>query len=353
MKKICCILGVAIICFFSFCSCGMRHNRNTEYYDLGDINKYSIVASIDEDIVYNYFDKDGNMIIGKYDCESNTYNDICLIEDFYLSVGIPTVIDKKMYYPVTLTNGMHNLYEIDFESNVYEVVFEINSRNPIDYVSSIGDIVYYMTQNDNDNNYYIDAYYANTCEYYHDILRYDLDKENENVIFDCYLDDIYVLEKGCDKSYFINMYTKDGGYVRTYNIASDLLMIFDQGINQFFVVDNYIYIRNYSDYGAILRFTESEVQFLWGDTGIRIVNDFTNKDDKLILFGRETRQIYVWDNNSENVEEISLDLNNDESIRNIVRNNQSLIISVLDEGNEKYFETKTNLRVWINGLVEE
>ena len=74
--------------------------ENTEHEENGleNINNYSPIALLEDTIVYDYFNDDDEFVIGCYDIESKNLSDVICVDGFYISSGLPAVIEDSVIF---------------------------------------------------------------------------------------------------------------------------------------------------------------------------------------------------------------------------------------------------------------
>lgn len=84
--------------------------------EIDNINDYAPIALLDDEIVYSYIDSGDALVIGCYEISSEKKSDITRVEGFYISSGIPVVINDIVMLPVTLNTNEHKLLMINVAS---------------------------------------------------------------------------------------------------------------------------------------------------------------------------------------------------------------------------------------------
>jgi len=105
--------------------------------EIGDINNYTPIALLEDAIVYNYINDDDALVIGYYDIASKKQSDVICENGFYISSGLPAVIDNSVILPVTLNTNEHKLMKINADSNTSEMIFNEFNSYPIDSVATV------------------------------------------------------------------------------------------------------------------------------------------------------------------------------------------------------------------------
>lgn len=134
--------------------------------EIGDINNYTPIALLEDAIVYNYINDDDALVIGYYDIASKKQSDVICENGFYISSGLPAVIDNSVILPVTLNTNEHKLMKINADSNTSEMIFNEFNSYPIDSVATMNTGIY-MLSSKKDNSTatsYIRKYNENTNE---------------------------------------------------------------------------------------------------------------------------------------------------------------------------------------------
>lgn len=77
------------------------------------------------------------MVIGYYDIASKKQSDVICENGFYISSGLPAVIDNSVILPITLNTNEHKLMMINTDSNTSEMIFNEFNSYPIDSVATV------------------------------------------------------------------------------------------------------------------------------------------------------------------------------------------------------------------------
>ena len=240
--------------------------------EIGDINNYTPIALLEDAIVYNYINDDDALVIGYYDIASKKQSDVICENGFYISSGLPAVIDNSVILPVTLNTNEHKLMKINADSNTSEMIFNEFNSYPID-------------------------------------KNYDL----------------------IGKLYFDS---------ELKNFVSN------NGIVQFYCFDNYVYIRNFSDYGAIGKIESNQVKTLLDLPNLRIAYNGKNTQDNYYgFFLRSGKDFYLLDVYTDTLYQTNLELSQDESIRNAISDGNDICISIMNERDTETFTTKNTIIV--------
>lgn len=320
---------------------------------LGDINNYTPIALLEDVIVYNYINDDDALVIGCYDIESKKQSDVICEDGFYISSGLPAVIGNSVILPITLNTNEHKLLMINADSNTSETIFNEFNSYPIDAVSTMNTDIYMLsTMRDNSTaTSYIRKYNEITNNMDICIEKEFTDNTGEQIItFACNNEKIYVMvnqiEAGND--IYIEIYDD-----KTYDLLGKLHFdsklnnfVSVNGIVQFYCFGNYMYIRNYSDYGAIGKIENDQVKTLLNLPNLRIAYNAENTQDNYYgFFLRSGKDFYLLDVYTDTLYQTNLGLSQDESIRNAISNGNDICISILDEGETETFTTKDTIIV--------
>lgn len=121
--------------------------ENTEHEENGleNINNYSPIALLEDTIVYDYFNDDDEFVIGCYDIESKNLSDVICVDGFYISSGLPAVIEDSVILPVTLYTNEHKLLMINADSNTSDTIFNDYNSSAIDVVSTMNTAIYMLS----------------------------------------------------------------------------------------------------------------------------------------------------------------------------------------------------------------
>lgn len=116
------------------------------------------------------------------------------------------------------------------------------------------------------------------------------------------------------------------------------------GIVEFYCFDGYIYIRNFSDYGVIGKIENNQIKTVLELPNLRMAyNGKNTQDDYYGFFVRGGRELYFLDVYADILYKTSLELSQDESIRNAISDGKNICISILDERDTESFTTKKTI----------
>lgn len=326
--------------------------------ELENINDYTPIALLEDSIVYDYIKDDGALVIGCYDIASKRQSDIMCEDEFYISSGLPGIIGNSVILPITLNTNEHELLMIDADSDTSEVLFDEFNPYPIDTVSIINTDIYMLSSMGDDSTVTtcIRKYNENTDNMDICIRKGLTDNTGEQIVaFDCNNEKIYVTVKQIE--------TGDDTHIEIYDDQNyDLLgkLYFDRelydlvstnDIVQFYCFGDYVYIRNYSDYGAIGKIENGQVKTILSLPDLRIAYNGGNTQDNYYgFFVRSDRDFYLLDVYADTLYQTNLGLSQDESVRNAISNGNDICISVLDERATEAFITKDTIIVGFDEL---
>ena len=329
--------------------------------EIGDINNYTPIALLDDAVVYSYIDDDGALVIGDYDFSSKKQSDTGRVEEFYISSGKPVVIDDSIILPITLGTSEHKLLMVNADSDTSEMIFSEFNSYPMDAVSIMGTDIYMLStmKDDVTTLSYIRKYNENTGNMDICIEKQFTDIAGEQITaFACSNENIYVLAN--------NMETKNDTYIEIYDGKTyDLLgkvyfeteltdFVSNNGIVEFYCFDGYIYIRNFSDYGVIGKIENDQIKTVLELPNLRMAyNGKNTQDDYYGFFVRGGREFYLLDVHADILYKTSLELSQDESIRNAISDGKNVCISILDERDTESYTTKQTIIIDFHELKEK
>lgn len=329
--------------------------------EIGDINNYTPIALFDDAVVYNYIGESGALVIGNYDFSSQKYSDTTSVGEFYISSGKPAVIDDSIILPITLNTNEHKLLRVNTDSTTFEIIFNEFNPYPMDIVSTMNTDIYMLSTKKDDlaTVTYIRKFNENTGEMDICIEKQFTDIAGEQITaFACSNENIYVLVN--------NMEVKNDTYIEVYDGKSyDLLVklyleselrdfVSNNGIVEFYCFDGYVYIRNFSDYGVIGKIENNQIKTVLELPNLRMAyNGKNTQDDYYVFFVRGGRELYLLDVYADILYKTSLELSQDESIRNAISDGKSICISILDEKDTESYTTKKTIIMDFHELKEK
>lgn len=321
--------------------------------EIGDINNYTPIALLEDAIVYNYINDDDALVIGYYDIASKKQSDVICENGFYISSGLPAVIDNSVILPVTLNTNEHKLMKINADSNTSEMIFNEFNSYPIDSVATMNTSIY-MLSSKKDNSTatsYIRKYNENTNEMDICIEKEFTDNTGEQIkAFACNNEKIYVMvnQIETENDTYIEIYDdKNYDLIGKLYFDSELKnFVSNNGIVQFYCFDNYVYIRNFSDHGAIGKIESNQVKTLLDLPNLRIAYNGKNTQDNYYgFFLRSGKDFYLLDVYTDTLYQTNLELSQDESIRNAISDGNDICISIMNERDTETFTTKNTIIV--------
>ena len=327
--------------------------KEEENRHLGNLNNYTPLAVVNDNIIYNYFMENGTFVIGCYDGSTKTEKDCYFEDDFYISSGISVVNDEMVYLPITLTDGEHSLLEIDSKNdNVISVLKEYSSY-PIDTIATMNGEIFILSMNASDNGSEETIIKRYSCD--GNNSKEILKKEYTNGIgekiraFSCYDGSLYALVEYANNS---NVYCVIEEYSAQNMILKETIDLEDSiekcirnnGIAQFYCFGNYMYFRDYSDEGYIGEIKGKTVEKKYNISRLRVVNDNgCGVTGYQFFYVRDTADLYVLSLKNGIFSHKRMPLPENESIRSAVANSKKIIISILDGEDEENFTTKDTL----------
>lgn len=329
--------------------------------EIGDINNYTPIALFDDAVVYSYIDESGALIIGNYDFSSKKYSDTASAEEFYISSGKPAVIDDSIILPITLNTNEHKLLRVNSDSTTFEIIFNEFNPYPMDIVSTMNANIYMLSTKKDDLSTatYVRKYNENTGNMDICIEKQFTDIAGEQITaFACSNENIYVLVNNMEGENDVHIEIYDG---KTYDLFVKLYFeselrdfVSDNGIVEFYCFDSYIYIRNFSDYGVIGKIENNQIKTVLELPNLRMAyNGKNTQDDYYGFFVRGGRELYLLDVYADILYKTSLELSQDESIRNVISDGKNICISILDERDTEFFTTKKTIIMDFHELKEK
>ena len=346
---------------WTVCMLALLAGCSSQGNEIGDINNYTPIALLDDAVIYNYIDDDGTLVIGCYDFSSKKQSDTVSVEGFYISSGNPAVIDDLVILPITLNTNEHKLLRVNADTDTSEMIFSEFNSYPMDAVSTMDADIYMLSTKKDDSVTvnYIRKYNENTGDMDICIEKQFTDIAGGQIAaFACSNENIYVLvnDKEAGNDTYIEIY--DG---KTYDLLGELYFeselrdfVSNNGVVEFYCFDSYIYIRNFSDYGVIGKIENKQIKTVLELPDLRMVHNGKNtQDDYYGFFIRNGREFYLLDVYADALYKTSLELSQDESIRNAISDGNNICISILDERDTESFSTKRTIMVGFNELKEK
>ena len=291
--------------------------------EIGDINNYTPIALLEDAIVYNYINDDDALVIGYYDIASKKQSDVICENGFYISSGLPAVIDNSVILPVTLNTNEHKLMKINADSNTSEMIFNEFNSYPIDSVATMNTGIY-MLSSKKDNSTatsYIRKYNENTNEMDICIEKEFTDNTGEQIkAFACNNEKIYVMVNQIE--------TENDTYIEIYDDK------------------NYDLIGKLYFDSELKNFVSNQVKTLLDLPNLRIAYNGKNTQDNYYgFFLRSGKDFYLLDVYTDTLYQTNLELSQDESIRNAISDGNDICISIMNERDTETFTTKNTIIV--------
>lgn len=355
-KRNICLFVVGILLMIAFIMTLLINPKQENA--IGNLNNYTPIALLDDVIVYHYISKDGALVIGYYDFDSKEESDVMREEAFYISSGIPAVMDDSVFLPVTLNTNEHKLLMINADANTSEMIFSEFNSYPIDAVSAMDSEIYMLSTMEDGSaiTSYIRKYNAGSMDI---CIEKELKSSagEQIVAFACNNKNIYAMINNADteNSTYIEIYD-DKNYDLMNKLYFDAEMkdfVSGNGIVQFYCFGNYIYIRNFSDDGAIGKIENNKIKTLFRLPNLRIAYNGKNTQDNYYgFFLRNGSDFYLLDAQNDTLYQTVLELSPEESIRNAISDGNTICISILDESDTEFFTTKNTIIAEFDELVK-
>lgn len=338
-----------------YINCSKRtqnENKNNDTTPVSfNLNDRSPIALIDNQIVYTYYNEQNSYIFGYYDMSTQHFTDLVCIDNFWISKGIPTIIDNKIYYSLTTTSNERIILEIDSLHDFARVVYTEKGAYALDSMTEIQDSLYSLNMKQTENNTINSKIYKiSVQDGTSEIIKESTAQENI-LAMTGYDDKIYVIVEYVDNT-VIEVYDQNGTYIREIIPDNEIQDIISDGIVHFYVFDNYIYLRGYNlDRGVIAQITDDTLSPLITKQKLRYAHGGTINNRKYqVFFMREGNEVYLLDLENQQIHTIILPLNQNESIRGIISDGQKICLSVLDESIEGQYKTKNVKIIYISEL---
>lgn len=316
------------------------------------------IALLEDAIVYDRLDDDGTLTIGCYDLAEKKRSDVIRIEGFYISNGIPAVIGNCVVLPVTLSTGEHQLLRIDAACQTSEILFHETNTYPMDTVCAMNAEIYMLSVEKEAlpaaariRKYDPDTGNMDLC-----IEKKYTDHEGEQILaFGCGGGKIYILvnQIGTENTPFVEVYGGEGNTLGgKLAFDTELAEIVSQnGIAEFYCYNDFIFVRNFSDEGAIGKVEENQIKTILCLPNLRMAQN--GRDVQAAFYGffvRGGREFYLLEAEMGALYQADLELEQNESIRSAVANEKMVCISTLDEEDAVSFTTRRVLTADLSEL---
>ncbi len=204
------------------------------------------------------------------------------------------------------------LMEFDFAEESFRVVARDSLGVGVVYFESCGDHI--ISFKSGESSWYIDriAPQAEDPEF-ETIICLTADTENENATwiedFSVYNEEIYVLccsiSLDDTVSYCLNVYDVNGALQRNIPIDSEISSdIYEVGVFDFKVFENYVLIASYDDYGYVLKVDEEGCSVTLKNLRLRASSSAKITDD-IYLYSIDSDTVWKYDKQSDKLLELS------------------------------------------------
>jgi hypothetical protein len=307
------------------------------------------IALLDDTLIYSYF-SDMGFNIGKYVSGIQKNEDIGLIKNFHMSSGMPAVADEVVYLSVTLSGLEHILFRFDTNSNTVSEIAICSDSEPLDAISVMDNNIFILS-----HNLTADGIYYSTIRAYNDnsrevtvCLKQELKNNSGKVIvaFACGKDRIYAFTENVSNDVvkkYVDVYDS-----ANFNLLTSLAVDGspkmhngNNGIAQMHILGDYLYCRDYSDYGTVYKIKDYNIVPVLESAKLRFAYNAKNSEDEVyLLFVRETSKYYMLNTKTDSWKEGEIPLGEQESIRNVISDGDDFCFSILDDAIEEQFTTK-------------
>ncbi|WP_196591329.1 hypothetical protein [Pectinatus frisingensis] len=248
------------------------------------LKEYSPALLYDDDVLYTSLSSDGNMAFGRFNIGTEVQKEIGMVEQFYISQGIPVCVGNAAYMPVALNNMQHQLLKIDLSKDTLEAIPFVGGSEAIDYISATATDVYLLARDknaDNTNRSLIYKYNDKNKELLEFILK---ESDQDSIVgLSCYNNKLFtVAEKsdGIDTDVCIEIYDCESGTLTDTIQLSDTLKeaMSKNGLVQFNVFNHFLYFRDFSDRGYIAAINNDGAEKIFDSLGLRVVSGSNTND---------------------------------------------------------------------------
>jgi hypothetical protein len=326
-----------------------KPSSEDDFMSLSNLSGHTPVILTDEEVIYSDL-SDAGYLVGKYAIGEQSFRDIGRLENFYMSSGMPVIANNTVYMSVTLSNLSHVLLKLDTSTDSLSSIPVVGAdSDPLDSLAVMGDKVFILSHKRAE-----DGSYISTIRSFNDVegetvcLELEMQDNSGQVIsaFSCDEENLYAFVEDASESTverYVNVYDSDFNVVQSLRIKNDSKIRHDNNIAQMYILGNYIYSRDYSDFGILNRISDGVLEPVLGTEGLRFSYNARNTDNTAyLLFLRGESKYYILDASTDSWLEGELALNEKESIRNAISDGDDFCFSILDDSIEDRFTTKDN-----------
>lgn len=339
-RKFIYISTLILLCFcFSMLFSGCKENpinASVPDYATGD----SYLSLVDDSYIFMIMDN-GQATYYRQFLSDNRLLELGKIDDFSISTKDSVLFDNCIFFVASTqhSNEMKtSLYKIDLNSNTLS---ELTSdalcsfdAYPFLYQNNIAILKYYYE--DTNIRSCVDVYNLSDGTT-NTILSKNIDSEtlDGSIILRAYSQDNEIatltdLGQGENPPITnIEFFNSNSHLMRTVSIENIKSYIMESRVYQMKTFDNYIYMSNYSNYSILGVIENGEISPLLQERYLELAGGTTN----IIFFLRGGNSIFILDSESEDIEEIDLDFNENFVIRTALSNDNGVLLVLRSQEN--------------------
>lgn len=326
----------------------LNENSSVEI-PLGRDQYLSILALVGKSIIYYNIDDNGACLYYKYDFSKGKTYYLGAISNFLITTDSSAILADNIYFYATTGKAEENhnvLYKIDLQNNLLSEVASESLYHTLVYTKSTGDhmIALKGKLNGDLGKTYIEKINPNNKEnelFAEKIINVKSGEGEvlKNIAFS--QEKIYAISEKSSSNTVVSsliVYDSSGNVIRNISLKDLDEVLNGQLIDELKVMEDYIFIRNFSGYAVICKIAGDEARTVFrSEDGLDVASDSVEPAAEVyIFFRRGSREVYILDPKQNELRTIHLNLHPEfTTVRNIVTDGSYNMIIFLSK-DEQY-----------------
>lgn len=358
------IVILTIIC----CSCTAKSNeleednsikKNAIQYsnDFKESEVTEILMLIGDKLLYSEYFEDKGVNGFNYFMQNLSDNEVNFIGEImypYLYTNSITNYEDSIFFHMTHNinegNVTKKLYELDFKDNRIIELQTSKAIQTLSYITSVDNLIYSTKSKivGEDRISYIEV--INIKGELIDDSFIEFNSKDEFILnVDSFNEEIYVLTiKGTDK--YIYQYSQEGNRLELYDITMLISEFSTHNISKFEVINECIYIRNFSGEGIIAIIeNDNIIPITEMNDGIDIAISYEKEVvDTMMLYNRKAPYLWIFDTNNMQMSKVDLsDYFDFTNLRTVYKSKDNIFLRLKNDDINKsgYFLKYTDLEI--------
>lgn len=316
----------------------LSNNVETPYEIKINKDDYNfIIAQVDNHIYLGKLDN-VDLVIRDYNIFEKSFSDICKIQNYMFSNNSIVELDGVLYFFVTThENGKNtnHLYSIDTTTNISKKLYSESLYQTFNYLTVFNSslLIVKGDLNNTDVITYIEKY-DTSSEKRTTILSATANhntKTGEIILnITSHNSNLFVYSEKYEAQQlhrYITVFDKDLNIIDDIKIESNEDNFFAQPINNFKVIENQFFLQNYSNASVFIEKNDPrDSTFYKIDDSFSVAHQATQKDKNIILFKRNTIDIFTLSPNGELNPCNQMDIDDNYVINNVTQDEKMVAV---------------------------